>query len=201
MAAAADLLRNCLLLTGPLLQCDALHRLGRPAMLSPRPKSGLEPTVAPSETSKKSPDETIPPDNTPRPGLLATVDLPSGAPGLNATIDSIPSLPAKAAGGVAAPRPQVEGYTIITELGRGGMGVVYKARQKKLNRIVALKMVLSGAHAGPEQLARFFTEAEAVAHLQQVNILQIYEVGEHDGLPYFSLEYVDGGSLSERIGG
>jgi eukaryotic-like serine/threonine-protein kinase len=166
-----------------------------------RPQPGLEPTIAPSETSQKSPDETLLPDNTPRPVPLATVDLQSGASGLNATIESIPSLPTRAAGVAAAPRPHVEGYTIITELGRGGMGVVYKARQKKLNRIVALKMVLAGAHAGPEQLARFFTEAEAVAHLQQVNIVQIYEVGEHEGLPYFSLEYVDGGSLSERIGG
>src|SRR5262245_66274593 len=81
------------------------------------------------------------------------------------------------------------------------MGVVYKARQIKLNRTVALKMVLAGAHAGADQLARFFTEAEAVAHLQQPNIVQIYEVGEHEGLPHFSLEFVDGGSLSQRIDG
>jgi serine/threonine protein kinase/thiol-disulfide isomerase/thioredoxin len=99
------------------------------------------------------------------------------------------------------PRPKLPGYDIIDELGRGGMGVVYRARQVKLNRLVALKMVLSGAHASARELARFRTEAEAVAQLQHTNIVQIYEVAEADGHPYFSLEYVDGGSLGQRLGG
>lgn len=97
--------------------------------------------------------------------------------------------------------PDVAGYEILSELGRGGMGVVYKARQKGLNRLVALKMILSGAHAGDLELARFRAEGEAVARLQHPNIVQIYEVGEQEGRAYFSLEFVDGGSLDARLAG
>jgi tetratricopeptide (TPR) repeat protein len=97
--------------------------------------------------------------------------------------------------------PNVPGYVILGELGRGGMGVVYQARQRALDRTVALKMILAGAHAGRAELARFRTGAEAVARLQHPNVVQIHEVGEHEGHPYFSLEFCPGGSLDRKLQG
>ena len=90
-------------------------------------------------------------------------------------------------------------YEIVSELGRGGMGVVYQARQVKANRIVALKMVLSGQRLALEQKIRFQIEAEAVARLTHPNIVQLFEVGEQDGQPFFSLEFCAGGSLDRKL--
>jgi eukaryotic-like serine/threonine-protein kinase len=106
-------------------------------------------------------------------------------------------------GTVAVPTDNtcIPGYEILAELGRGGMGVVYKARQTQLNRTVALKMILAGAHASREARARFRSEAETIAQIQHPNLVQIFEVGEKDGLPYFSLEFVGGGDLADKMAG
>jgi tetratricopeptide (TPR) repeat protein len=95
----------------------------------------------------------------------------------------------------------VPGYEVLELLGRGGMGVVYKARQIALDRVVALKMILHAEHAGSSDRERFRIEAEAVARLQHPNIVAVYEVGEHNGMPFFSQEFCDGGSLDRRLRG
>ena len=97
--------------------------------------------------------------------------------------------------------PRITGYEILGVLGAGGMGIVYKARQPRLDRLVALKMIKAGAGALPDDLARFEAEARAVAAIDHPNIIKIFEIGERDGLPYFSLEFLEGGSLAERIAG
>ena len=101
----------------------------------------------------------------------------------------------------ACERPAVPGYELLGELGRGGMGVVYQARQLGLHRTVALKMVLSGIHIGAKDLARFRAEAGVIARLQHPNIVRIYDVGEVAGRPYFVLEFVNGGSLAQHLKG
>jgi serine/threonine protein kinase len=95
--------------------------------------------------------------------------------------------------------PELPGYEVLRELGRGGMGVVYQARQLGLNRLVALKVLLGGRHASDSSRARFKAEIESIARLQHPNLIQVFEVGDHEGHTFFSMEYVGGGNLEERI--
>jgi serine/threonine-protein kinase len=124
------------------------------------------------------------PDASPRTEAFPLGPHPTGA------------VPADPAG---AELPRVPGYEVLDVLGRGGMGVVYRARHLALKRVVALKMIRGGADPG--ERARFRTEAEAVARLQHPNIVQVFDVGEYDGLPYLALEYVEGGPLDRRLAG
>lgn len=136
----------------------------------------------------------------------ATLDLP---PGGGAATGGTPSVVVRdSAAGTVGPAPaaprrvgevHIDGYVIEGELGRGGMGVVYKARQPKLRRTVAIKMIRAAGLASQEHVARFYAEARAVAALQHVNIVQIHDIGESDTLPYFSLEFVPGSSLDKKL--
>jgi serine/threonine-protein kinase len=101
----------------------------------------------------------------------------------------------------SAELPQLPGYEVEALLGRGGMGVVYKARHLRLNRPVALKMLLTGPFAGLEEQGRFLREAKAVASLRHANIVQVYDIGDLNGRPYYTMEYVEGGSLAQKLVG
>ena len=143
--------------------------------------------------------------------LTAKIPLPeTTAPAPAAAVAESPAIAAKPLLPVAPKQARplggrgeiaIPGYTIIGELGRGGMGIVYKAVQTATNRTVALKMVLSGAQASEREVVRFRAEAAAVQKLHHPNIVALYEVGDLNGQPFVVLEYVDGGSLAEIIAG
>ncbi len=168
---------------------------------------------AAGQTAAFGPDTA---QDAPSPG--GTVDHLSASPGETAdyaplppggTVDHVPAVGAGTIGHVAdeksakaattAKRADIPGYELLGVLGRGGMGIVYKARQVKADRVVAVKLMLHADHADRDARDRFDTEAQAVARLQHPNIVQVFEVGEAGGAPFFSLEFVPGGSLSKRI--
>jgi serine/threonine-protein kinase len=138
-------------------------------------------------------DDSIPKQTTrPEPAADASEELA-------ATRD--PGPPAKGRTSLPDPDPWVDEYELLECIGRGGMGVVHKARQLALNRIVALKAIIAGQYAEPDQRARFRREAESMARLRHPNIVPVYSVGERDGCPYFSMEFVEGHNLAQRIAG
>jgi tetratricopeptide (TPR) repeat protein len=151
------------------------------------PSSGDVPrmTARPGRANGAAPDTALDGDRT-------RVEGPGLAP---------PEAPAAAAGGALFEGRQVPGYEILGKLGQGGMGVVYKALHLPLKRVVALKMIRPDVRDDAEYLSRFRREAETVARLQHPNIVQIYEIDEHGGLPYFALEFVEGGSLDRKVRG
>src|SRR5262245_58884824 len=130
------------------------------------------------------------------PFLDALDRLDALAPDPAATLSQTPSImdderpPESVAGGK---------YVLLGELGRGGMGVVYRAKQAGLDRVVALKMILAGSLASAEQHRRFEAEARVAARVQHPNVVQVYETGKVNGLPYMVMQYVDGCSLAQRL--
>ena len=138
-----------------------------------------------------------------RPGQLAAyrARFPDHHDDISAAFHELSQAGDSAATALVPATVSVPGFEIEAVLGRGGMGIVYKALHLKLKRVVALKMVLGGVHAGPRAVARFQIEAEAVARLHHPNIVQIHEIGEADGCPYCALEFVEGGSLAARLDG
>ncbi len=101
----------------------------------------------------------------------------------------------------ARPLPEIPGYDLLCVLARGGMGVVYLARSRELNRLCALKMILADEHAGPDALGRFLTEAGTAARLRHPGIVQVYRLAQYNGRPFLEMEFLDGGSLAARLDG
>jgi eukaryotic-like serine/threonine-protein kinase len=179
--AIAEHVERCAMCIDKLARVSTDSGVWRPAG-SPQPSAEEDETMNRLKEALRFSDR-IPPNH----HDALTLDAAPGRPASTATIDfEIPSVP---------------GYEIIEILGRGGMGVVFKARQLALDRIVALKMFQNWATAGEKELARFRAEADVIARLQHPNIVEIHDVGEITGRPYFVLEYIAGGSLAEHLDG
>ncbi len=148
-----------------------------------------------------APNNQTPPDKQPTEILHPTnvEEVPTVIPGTSGESRELAAALGFLATDEAGSLGRMGQYEVLELLGQGGMGIVYKAKQSNLDRTVALKVILGGLHAPPDNLQRFRTEAEAVARLQHPNVVQIYEVGEHEGHSYFSLEYVEGGTLADKI--
>jgi len=155
-----------------------------PSESGQQPGPTLTPVGDPSVTQDSIAPEPSGKETTDTDAQQTGPHIPKARPSHSQTIDELPNIP---------------GFLIEGILGHGGMGIVYKARQVKVDRVVALKMILGGKHSSAHDQVRFQIEAEAVARLQHPNIVQIHEIGEFHGRPFFSLEYCDGGNLSSLL--
>jgi tRNA A-37 threonylcarbamoyl transferase component Bud32 len=213
LLAACDeaLAAGATLASSPDLRPELQARLARAVACMKLLREALPPAAATSSAAS-FPTETpladrLPP---PPPGQSPSLDLDAAWPGtavpaaagaIQTTAQSPQTQQRSAQPGRGGDSLHIEGYDVIKELGRGGMGVVYKARHLRLNRLVALKMILAGSHAGEQDLLRFLGEAEAAAALQHPHVVQLYDFGQHQGLPYFTLEFIPGGSLADKLRG